>query len=165
MVAALEWAFDDGIEDDNDTKVANLHARHADSRSNDALASALEAYASLAGDVRELLASFETFDLQPIDRAHAIAKVLRETPQSTGPQSAGATAARDLRDRVCKLLEQRMQLVRGGAGFVLQDFPEIRREVSSAYERRRRAASRRRAAETPATETPATDRPADESQA
>jgi hypothetical protein len=142
LVAALTWAFDDGIEDENDTKLANLEARHADPRGSDALASALDAYATLAEEVRDLLESFEIFDVGNIERARSLAKQLRDT----GTPNAGNEAARsalELRNRICQLLYQKMKLVREAAGFVFQDYPEVLRESTSAYLRRQRSATRR----------------------
>ncbi|MEM9456955.1 MAG: hypothetical protein AAGF11_22440 [Myxococcota bacterium] len=146
--AVLEWAFDDGVEDDNDQKLANLEARHGDPSNNDALASALEAYATLADEVRELIASFEIFDVAKIERARTLAEQLRDAPTSgTGGVNEESRAAIDLRNRVCQLLYQRMKLVRAAAAFVFQDYPEIRREATSSYLRRQRAARRRAAKE------------------
>lgn len=147
--AALAWAFDDGIEDENDTKLANLEARHADPRGSDALASALDAYATLADEVRDLLESFEIFDIGNIERARSLAKQLREG----GTPSSGNDAARsaiELRNRLCQLLYQKVKLVREAAGFVFQDYPEVRREATSAHLRRQRAAARRAKTNEPA---------------
>jgi hypothetical protein len=145
--AALAWAFDDGVEDDNDTKLANLAVRHADPTSHDAIANALEAYATLADEVRELLASFEIFDVATIDRARVLAQHLREAPAKP---TAGdeAAAALELRNRLCQLLHKHIRLVRNAAAFVFQDYPEVRRESTSRYLRRQRAATRARATKT-----------------
>ncbi len=144
LSAALAWAFDDGIEDENDTKLANLEARHGNPSTHDALANALDAYATLADEVRELLESFEIFDVGLIDRGRVLARSLRDAPSKA---SAGdeASAALDLRNRLCQLLHQHVKLVRDAAAFVFQDYPEVRKEATSSYLRRQRAASRARA--------------------
>lgn len=154
LSTALAYAFDDGIEDERDTKLANLEARHADPSSHDAIANALEAYATLADEVRELLASFEIFDVALIDRARVLATALRDAP---GKPTLGkeAAAALELRNRLCQLLYQHMRYVRDAAAFVFQDYPEIRREATSSYLRRQRAVARSRA-EAKAKDTPPT---------
>lgn len=145
LSTALAYAFDDGIEDDRDTKLANLEARHTDPSSHDALANALEAYATLADEVRELLASFEIFDVALIDRARTLADALRDAPSNTTLDD-GASAALELRNRLCQLLLQHIRYVRDAAAFVFQDHPEIRREATSSHLRRQRATARSRAA-------------------
>lgn len=126
------------------------------SSSHDALANALEAYATLADEVRELLASFEIFDVTTIDRARALAKALRDAP-SKATLGAEAVAALELRNRLCQLLQQHIRYVRDAAAFVFQDHPEIRREATSSHLRRQRASARSRAAtkaDTATTSTP-----------
>lgn len=145
LSTVLAWAFDDGIEDENDTKLANLEARHADPSTHDALANALDAYATLADEVRDLLASFEIFDVANIDRARVLARQLRDAP-SKATTSDEAAAALDLRNRLCQLLLKHVKLVRDAAAFVFQDYPEVRREATSAYLRRQRSALRSRGA-------------------
>ncbi|WP_437722481.1 hypothetical protein [Sorangium sp. So ce861] len=64
-------------------------------------------------------------------------------------QSAGlGEKARDallLRNKVIGLLNARISTVRAAARFVFRDRPDIVRESTSAYERRRRAEAKRRA--------------------
>lgn len=80
--------------------------------------------------------------------ARTLAKQLREAPASgTGRVNEESRAAIDLRNRICKVLYQRMKLVRAAAAFVFQDYPEIRREETSSYLRRQWAARRRAAKE------------------
>lgn len=146
LSSVLAWAFDDGVEDENDTKLANLEARHGEPSSHDALANALDAYATLADDVRDLLESFEIFDVGTIDRARLLARHLRDAPSKPTAGDDAATAL-DLRNRLCQLLGQQMKLVRGAAAFVFQDYPEVRREATSAYLRRQRSTLRSRAKE------------------
>lgn len=156
LSAALAWAFDDGVEDENDIKLANLEARHADPSTHDALANALDAYATLADEVRELLESFEIFDVKLIDKARVLARHLRDAPSkvTTGDE---ATAALELRNRLCQLLQRQVKLIRDATGFVFQDYPEVRREATSSYLRRQRSASRSRASKPEEAAKPATE--------
>ncbi len=141
VVAALRWLLDDGIEDEADIKLANLDIRHDNPTNNDALASALEAYADLAHQLRGDLDAFPTFDVTSIDRARALAVELRES-SGPGPLSDDARRAIELRDGLFTLLRQRVRIVRRAADFVFQEHPEIVRELASAYDRRRRAKNR-----------------------
>lgn len=52
-----------------------------------------------------------------------------------------------LRNKVIGLLSARISTVRAAARFVFRDRPEIVREATSTYERRRRAEAKRRAKE------------------
>ena len=56
--------------------------------------------------------------------------------------------AQEHRNRLAALLVRRMNRVRAAARFVFRNHSDIVREVTSTYERRRRAARRRHAAET-----------------
>ena len=141
MVAALRWLLDDGIEDEADVKLATLAARHDSPTTNDALASALEAYADLADELRGDLEGFETFDVGTIAQARGLAGELRESA-GPGPVSDAARRAIALRDGLFVLLRRRMRIVRRAAEFVFQEHPEIVKELASAYDRRRRGRNR-----------------------
>jgi hypothetical protein len=101
-------------------------------------------------EVRDLLASFEIFDVGNIDRARILAKQLRDAPASPNAANEAARSALELRNRICQLLYQKMKLVRDAAGFVFQDYPEVRRLATSAYLRRQRSAARRAKTNEPA---------------
>jgi hypothetical protein len=50
----------------------------------------------------------------------------------------------DLRNRLVTLLDQRVSKVRRAARYVFRDHPEVVRQVTSAYERKRRVETKRR---------------------
>jgi hypothetical protein len=84
------------------------------------------------------------FELGLVDEANALSRQIQE--HSAGPivpEVPGAAQALDLRNRVGALLLDRMQQVRSAARFVFRRNPELVREVTSTYERRKRRASRR----------------------
>jgi hypothetical protein len=144
LTATLEWLFDDGVEDENDAKLAALESAHGDDPATaDALASALDDYAALAEPHRKAMDGLGGFDAKHIDEARKVAKALREKPASPANASADAKQAAALRNKVVTLLADRMSAVRAAARFVFRDRPDIVREATSAYERRRRAAARR----------------------
>jgi hypothetical protein len=143
---ALDWLFDDGIEDENDEALSNVVAEHEDDGDNlDDLAQALDDFGALASVHREGLSELGTFDVALIDEAIQLASDLRQ-PDLRGDQDAAraATAARLLRDRLATLLQRRMARVRAAARHVFRHHPKILREVTSNYQRTRRAAARRK---------------------
>lgn len=91
------------------------------------------------------------FDARLVKEATALAGALRARPASPAALAPAARAALDLRNRVVSLLWDRMSLVRSAARFVFRTSPEIAREATSAYERRRRAANRRVSTQGPVT--------------
>jgi hypothetical protein len=147
ITAVLEWFFDDGIEDENDARLERLAVAHAsDPDTMDALASALDDYAALAAPHRKDLDGLGDFDGALLDEAKSLAVALRDRPAVPLVLSDKARAALSLRNKVISLLTDRMATVRSAARFVFRDEPEIVRQVTSAYERRKRAAAKREAA-------------------
>lgn len=142
--ASLEFLFDDGVEDENDDRLRRVRAAHPDTTAVDALASALDDYAGIAEHHREDLHGLGGFDASMIEEAREIAKGLRESPDTRGA-SEEAKRAIALRNNLIGLLNERIGAVRSAARYVFRGHPAIVREVMSAYERRRRAASKRRA--------------------
>ena len=143
LTGALEYLFTDGVEDENDVRFANLAIEHAESFSQDAVAQALNDYAELAEQNRAALEKLAAFDVGLIAEARALASDLRERSAQVRAQPADVEQIRDLRNRLASLLLDRMNRVRTAARWIFRHHPQIVREVTSAYERRRRAAQRR----------------------
>lgn len=142
--AVLEWLFDDGVEDDNDEKLASLVAAHAsDPNTADALASELDDYAALARLHRDEIDGLGGFDAKLVDEARSLAAALRDKPATPSAMSDAQRKALALRNRVLALLAQRVALVRGAARFVFRADAALIRQATSAYERRRRNVSRK----------------------
>lgn len=147
LTAVLEYLFDDGVEDERDAQLARVRQANEDTSSSDALASALADYAGLADHYRDEVDGLGEFDVAYIDEALQLAKAIRErSAKPKGPAAKQAAAALELRNRLAALLAQKVASVRSAARFVFRNHPEIRREVTSTYERRSRAARRRAAA-------------------
>lgn len=158
LIAALEWLFDDGVEDENDRALATLkeeHGRIGDSL--DALASELSDYAALAERHAGELDGIGGFEVALIAEARQLAAALRDQGAPAAGRSEEVDAL-DLRNRLAALLTERIALARNAARFVFRHYPAIVRQATSAYQRKRRAASRRSAAATP-DEAPATTTP------
>lgn len=146
ITATLEWLFDDGVEDEKDAMLAKLEKAHVDDPgSADALALALDDYAALASPHREDMDGLGDFDAAMLDEAKKLSAALRERPTQTTGLSPKAREALILRNKIIGLLVERISLVRAAARFVFRNQPEIVREATSAYERRRRAETARRA--------------------
>ncbi|WP_437327863.1 hypothetical protein [Sorangium sp. So ce381] len=162
--ATLTFYFDDGVDDAKDEMLARIDAAHAeDPDTADALASALDDYALLGEKHRDALDGLGGFEPAHLDEARAVAVELRSRPAQAEAISRQAQEALLLRNKLATLLVERMGLVRNAARFVFRGQPEIVRDVTSAYERRKRAAARRAkatAAPSPAAPAPATPSPA-----
>lgn len=139
MARTIEWYLDDGVEDEHDVKLARVKAAHAnDPETADALALALNDYAALAQEYRDDIDGAGGFSASYIDEAMDLAIVLREKPE----RSVELNDPLVLRNKLITLLMQKMNAVRAAARFVYRDRPEIVREATSTYERRRRSVSR-----------------------
>jgi hypothetical protein len=146
LTAALEWLFDDGVEDDRDRQLAALKAEYADnSTSTDSMAAELSDYAALARQEAKGLEGLGGIELSLIDEAEQLAKQLRERPTTPVP-AENTRRALEVRNRLATLLVERIATVRAAARFVFRNHPQIVREVGSSYVRRKRAAARRAAA-------------------
>ncbi|WP_437289241.1 hypothetical protein [Sorangium sp. So ce406] len=153
--ATLSFYFDDGVEDDKDEMLARIDAAHAgDPDTADALASALDDYALLGEKHRGALDGLGGFQAGYLDEARAVAAELRRLPAQAEAISRQAQEALLLRNKLAALLIERMGLVRSAARFVFRGQPEIVREVTSAYDRRKRAAARRAKAQPGPAATP-----------
>ena len=156
ITGVLEWHLDDGVNDDADTRLSQLKEAHSDDTSSaDSLAQALHDYATLAKPLAGELDGLGNFNAATIDEAFETADRLGEVQPGGTPRSEAATDAIFLRNQLANLLKGRMRLVRSAARFVFRDHPEIVREVTSAYERKRRAAARRESDVPPPTGNPA----------
>lgn len=145
IVTALEWLFDDGVEDERDAKLAKVSAAHAgDPETLDAVALQLKSYGALAREYRKDLESLGAFQMGLLDEAGQLAEALTSRPAAGKERDAKESETLVLRNRVGTLLTQRIRLVRGAARFVFRHHPEVIREASSAYERRKRADARRK---------------------
>jgi hypothetical protein len=145
--AAIKWLFDDGGKNERDAQLAAIIAAHRDDPdSEDALASELADYAGLAERYREELDGLGGFSAEMIDEGRALANAVRQR-SGEPPSQAKLMAARLLerRNRLATLLAKKVGRVRAAARFVFRHDPSIVRQVTSAYERRKRA-ERRRAA-------------------
>lgn len=86
------------------------------------------------------------FDATLLDEAKTLSAALRDRPAVPLVLSDRARDALALRNKIISMLTARMAIVRGATRFVFRDDPSIARQVTSAYERRKRAAARREAA-------------------
>jgi len=142
ITAALGWWLNDTVVDDRHRQLAALKAEHAGgSSSANAVATALADYAALARQETEGLEGLGSFDTALIAQAEMLSRQLRECPtRRTVPENT--RRALDMRNRVATLLVDRMGQVRAAARYVFRRQRVIALEAGSAFERRRRSASR-----------------------
>jgi hypothetical protein len=142
ITATLEFVFDDGRETVEDVQLARLRAANEQPTSQDAMALALNQYASMADEHRDLLDGLGTFDIGTIDLARELAAALLDRSAPKG--DTAAQQAMKLRNQLWTLLQARMKRVRSVARYVFRMHPEIARGATSSYQRRQRAELRRR---------------------
>jgi len=140
--AVLEFLFDDGVEDEKDAQFAAITSSEAaKSDSIDALGVRLGQWVALAKPLVKDLDGLGGFDRKLIDEAATLSKTLLALPAPGADPKVKAKL--DSRNRVLAVTQKRINLVRASARYVFRDRPEIVREVTSSYERKRKAAARR----------------------
>ncbi|MGH1341623.1 MAG: hypothetical protein ACRBN8_08745 [Nannocystales bacterium] len=148
LTAVLQFHFDDGIDDERDAQLSAIDGLYGEhSTSDDALATALFDYASLAQEHRAVLGGLGGFDAALIDEARALSQVVRaRSAQTPTERTEAARQHRVRRDQIVAVLDRQVKLVRAAARFAFRGVPQLVREAGSAYGRRARAAARRRKA-------------------
>ena len=142
IAATLKWCFA-GKNGKGAAQLARLTAAHANHpASSDALAAELDGHAALASAHRKAIDGLGGFDATFIEEAFAVARELRARPPTPMLLDEKAREARNLRNRLVVLLWSRIGAIRSAARFVFRRHPEILREATSVYERRRRASTR-----------------------
>ncbi len=151
--ASLEFVLNDQENTASDVALRVMAERAASSHSVSQLAETMADYALLARREEARLLKFKGFDKTLIDDAEQLAKSLLALMHPVG---APASPAVELRDRMLCLLAPLVSEARRIARFVFRHYPNLQRQIASAYRRERRAASRGKA--DPANDTsPAVD--------
>jgi hypothetical protein len=143
LESALTFLLDDDVHEAADDQLAQIRAFHADDGQRSvALAQSLRDYAALAQELESRLREADSeFDPRLIGEARELADRLLE---ERGPkQSDDTAAAMRTRNGMLTLLFDRVTAVRKTAAHIFRAHPDILREVTSAFERRRRMAARR----------------------
>jgi hypothetical protein len=156
LESAIEFTLDDGVQEEADLKLEQIKAFHSqDGQRSDVLAQALGNYAALADELKtRLQEDDEGFDPSLITEARSLAEQLvakGPAAQATEEAQKKSRALTSTRNRMLHLLVDRVRLVRRTAAHVFKGYPAILREVTSSYERRRRAEARRKKDEDPST--------------
>lgn len=145
LESAIEFLLDDDITEPADDQLLALKGFHAQGgQRSSVLHQALSDYAALAESLQaRLVAVDEAFDITHIAEARALSTRLAAAPAAPLPAAEAVKSAVLTRNGMLTLLSDRVALVRKAAARVFRAFPETYREVTSTYERRRRAATRR----------------------
>ncbi|MGK3965288.1 hypothetical protein WMF38_14060 [Sorangium sp. So ce118] len=161
LESALEFLLDDDIDEPADAQLARIKEFHAqDGQRSSALSQALRDYAGLAESLKDrLVEADEEFDVRLIPEARKLAEDLQRRTLETTPEGGTSAAATTIRNQLLHLMLERVGAIRKTAAHVFRHHPEIVREVTSAYDRRRRAASRREKARKAAESKPVENRP------
>lgn len=141
--AVLEYHFDDDTEDENDERLERLSDVHASiGDSFDALAMRVEDYCQLAEPLASTLHGLGGFDSALIEEGADLAKQLRDIPPIPLALTPAAKEARAVRNAHLIALQDSVRELRAAARFVFRNHPDIIREATSAWQRRRRAEKR-----------------------
>jgi hypothetical protein len=143
LESALSFLLDDDVHEPADDQLAQIKAFHAqDGQRSAALAQSLKDYATLAVELESRLIDADTeFDPKLIPEARDLAERLIH---GAAPGSSDEVlAVTRVRNGMLTLLQERVNSVRKTA-HVFRARPDILREVTSAFERRRRNAIRRK---------------------
>jgi hypothetical protein len=143
--SAIDFLLDDDVEEPADAQLAALQTFHAQGgQRSSALHQALSDYAALAESLEARLAEVDDgFNVAMIAEAKELSVKLAAAPAAPPPAQAEVKNAVHVRNGLLSLLMAQVALVRKGAARVFRAFPETYREVTSTYERRKRAATRR----------------------
>lgn len=144
LESALEFTLDDGVEEPADHKLEQIQEFHSqDGQRSAALAQALLDYGTLARELKDrIVEADESFQVAFIDEALALVKTLQEAPEAP-QENEQIRTTRTLRNRLLRLLQQRVSDVRKAAARVFRKHNDIYRKATSAHGRRRRAEARR----------------------
>ncbi|WP_437281065.1 hypothetical protein WME90_11040 [Sorangium sp. So ce375] len=161
LESTLEFLLDDDIDEPADAQLARIKDFHAqDGQRSSALSQALRDYAGLAASLEDrLVEADEEFDVRLIAEARKLAEDLQRRALETIPDGDTSAAVAAIRNQLLHLMIERVGAIRKTAAHVFRRHPEIVREVTSAYERRRRAAARREKARKTAAGRAADNRP------
>ncbi|WP_437735459.1 hypothetical protein [Sorangium sp. So ce1335] len=145
LESALEFLLDDDVDEPADAQLARIREFHAqDGQRSSALSQALRDYAGLAESLKDrLVEADEAFDVRLIAEARKLAEDLQRRALEAAPEAGASAGAAATRNQLLHLMVARVGAIRKTAAHVFRRHPEIAREVTSAYERRRRAAARR----------------------
>lgn len=138
--AVLEFHFDDGVEDEKDAQLTAVKAN--DSDTIDGMALDLEEVVALAGRYVEELKTIELFDPAWLEQGKAAAAELRALP----PARYSTPEAKEklgYRNQIFSLIAKKVREIRAAARLTFRSRPDIVRQFTSAYERRRRTALNR----------------------
>jgi hypothetical protein len=146
LESAISFALDDDVHEEADDQLAKLQEFHSqDGQRSSALIQALRDYGALAKGLGARIAEADDeFDPKLVDEALALATTMQAAPAA--PAAATNGAAREAgatRNRLLVLMNDTVGRIRKVAGHVYRRHPEVLREVTSAFDRRRRAAARR----------------------
>jgi hypothetical protein len=146
LESAIAFTLDDGVEEPADEQLAQLREFHSqDGQRSSALAQALRDYGTLAKSLKARIAEADAeFDTRLVGEALALADTLAAAPAADAGAEASAVAdARAARNRLLGLMSATVATIRKTASHVYRKHPDVLREVTSAHDRRRRAAARR----------------------
>lgn len=123
----LRLVIEDKGNAEHQAEFVRLEEAHNDASSHDALALSLEGFTNYASRFRERLEQLAEFDPALLDEAIAVAQRLRaqSAMELSGAAADPQRTALSLRNRLLKLLVDRMKVARRAVRFVFRHHPEV----------------------------------------
>jgi hypothetical protein len=150
----IGFFLDDGVDTDDDLRLAQLAVEHEDTASLDGMSAALHDFVRLGQGLGDQLVAMGTWDPKILDRGFELYKKL------STPQPPPDRADIDLRNRLLTLLTQDIAKVRRAAEYLWsRDHRDVYRLFVSTYLRNRRLEARRAAQSAAEQETAPTTPP------
>ena len=143
--SAVELVVDDEVRDDKHKLVEALRRAHDSVPANiPALASALAAYVDVCRVLCDELSDLDGFEPAMVDEAAEAADIL--SARTTRTKNLATRSARLRRNRLLDMIRRRIAKIRKVARFAFATYPDVVRELFSAYNRELRRAQRNRGA-------------------
>jgi len=140
--SACEVVVDDGVQDKKDVMVVALRKQHASApKTVGELTNALASYVTAARSLSAELEALPGFDMRVLDAAQNTVDHL--LGRGNGASNEATRPTRIRRNRLLSMIRARVATIRKVGKFAFRNYPDILREMASAYNRDRRRAAKR----------------------
>lgn len=150
LTTVLTYVLDDGIQDEDDERFEQIKKTFPKGEVNMAVLAErlfhLVAFAYTQRPKLELLAEEGDFDLNVLSEGLLLSEQLAMIPSGPVTSSPERQAALDLRDRLLRLILDRVEIIQKEAALKYRDHPKIQKLFQDDYQRRRNLLAQKRKA-------------------
>ena len=140
--SACEVVVDDGVQDKKDVMIVALRKQHASApKTVGELTNALASYVTAARSLSVELEALAGFDMRVLDAAQNTVDHL--LGRGNGASNEATRPTRIRRNRLLAMIRARVATIRKVGKFTFRNYPDLLREMASAYNRDRRRAAKR----------------------